>query len=85
MMQALYELDISQCFSDIGVMTKNQPQKGDFCMKLAEIKKFAKQKKKEFREKNNKIKKTVRQQNQDRKIYKVLLEKYLYDARYCGI
>jgi len=54
-------------------------------MKLAEIEEFAKQKKKEHRMKIDKIKETARRQNQekqDKKTYKFLLEKYLYDARY---
>jgi len=55
-------------------------------MKHAEIEEFAKQKKKEHRMKIDKIKETARQQNQDRKDKnrnKILLERYLYDARNC--
>jgi len=56
-------------------------------MKFADIEEFAKHKKKEHRMKIDKIRETARQQNQerqDRKMNKVLLEKYLYEARYCG-
>jgi len=55
-------------------------------MKHADIEEFAKQKKKEHRMKIDKIKETSRQQNQDRldnKRNRVLLERYLYDARNC--
>ena len=56
-------------------------------MKLAEIEEFAKLKKKEHRMKIDKIKDSVREQNeerQDKKKHKILMEKYLYDARYYG-
>lgn len=55
-------------------------------MKYAEIEEFAKQKKKEHRIKIDKIKETARQQNQERQDKfrnRVLLERYLYDARNC--
>lgn len=54
-------------------------------MKFDEIEEFAKQKKKEHRMKIDKIKDAARQHNQerqDKKPYKILMEKYLYDARY---
>jgi hypothetical protein len=55
-------------------------------MKHAEIEEFAKQKKKEHRMKIDRIKETARQQNQDKQDknrYRILLERYLYDARNC--
>lgn len=55
-------------------------------MKHAEIEEFAKQKKKEYRMKIDRIKETARQLNQerqDRGRNRFLLERYLYDARNC--
>ena len=54
-------------------------------MNFDEIEEFAKQKKKEHRMKIDKIKDAARRHNQERqgkKPYKILMEKYLYDARY---
>lgn len=59
----------------------------DLFMKHSEFTEFAKQKNKEHRMKLDRIKETVRQQNQDRqdkKKNKALLERFLYDARNSG-
>jgi hypothetical protein len=60
---------------------------GDCLMKHAESTEFTKQKYKEHRMKLDRIKKTVRQQNQDRQdkiMNKALQARFLYDARNSG-